>query len=177
MGYQETAVPVKSLAEVAGIKRAIDGSEEVRTCEYLNFYCAAKARMPLYSGGWFGGPLSDVPKDAEPIIAEGELFAMIGGSRMYQRGIGEWLDCIAGIDERGYAKMFEAIPFEEAIKAEARDPASSRRAECKMRRHLNRAYNLLLDEKDRIVLPAEFAGETDDRLDAAADADRRAGAE
>lgn len=157
MGYQETAVYVESLTEVAGIRRAIDASEQVKRCEYLHCYGAARSRMPLYWGGWFGGSLASVSEDAEPIIKEGELFAMVCGARFYQHGIGVWLDCIAGIDELGYAQMFEDIPLEATVKAEELDPEASHRAECMMRRHLNRAYNDGLSEKDRIALPAEFA--------------------
>lgn len=35
MGYQESLIRVSSLAEIAGIEKAIAESEEVQTLEYL----------------------------------------------------------------------------------------------------------------------------------------------
>ena len=48
MGYQESLIRVNSLAEIAGIEKAINESEEVKTLEYLVCLCGAKAKHDLY---------------------------------------------------------------------------------------------------------------------------------
>lgn len=47
MGYQESLIRVNSLAEIAGIEKAIAESEELRTLEYLVCVCGAKAKGDL----------------------------------------------------------------------------------------------------------------------------------
>ena len=95
MGYQESLISVDCLAEVAGIDSAIRGSEEVKTLEYLNCYCATRARCDMYWGGWLGGPLSSVSETEQPITKASSLFAVVGGARLYQPFL--WIDCIAGM--------------------------------------------------------------------------------
>lgn len=161
MGYQESLIQVQSLSEVAGIDRAIKESEELRTCEYLHCYCAARARRDLYRGDWFGfRKLSDVRDDEKPIFKKGDLFAVVGGARMYQYGF-HFLDWLAGISEPGYESLLEDIPLKEAYEEEARCPKASRAAEAFMRRSLNRSYNVRAGDDCKIELPEEFAGECD----------------
>ena len=157
MGRQESLIRVKTLAEVAGIQRAIEASEELKRLEYLVCFCAARARMPLYKGYECGRPLSDVREDEEPIIMENELFAVVGGARLYQYGKDFiWIDCIAGIAEYDYAYFFEDISKIHAFEDAERNPKAALDAERLMRIRLNRAYNSDMRGKDYIALPAEY---------------------
>lgn len=157
MGRQESLIRIKTLAEVAGIQRAIEASEELKRFEYLDCFCAARARMPLYRGNEFGRPLSDVREDEEPIIMENELFAVVGGSRFYQYGKDFiWIDCIAGIREYDYVYFFEDISIRHAFEDAERNPQAALDAERLMRIRLNRAYNSDMQIGDRIALPAEY---------------------
>lgn len=75
MGYQESLIRVSSLAEIAGIEKAIAESEEVQTLEYLVCICGAKAKVDLYRDNTFTAsrPLSDIKPNEEPIIRAGDL--------------------------------------------------------------------------------------------------------
>lgn len=84
MGYQESLIRVSSLAEIAGIEKAIAESEEVQTLEYLVCICGAKAKVDLYRDNTFTAsrPLSDIKPNEEPIIRAGDLFAVVAGARL-----------------------------------------------------------------------------------------------
>lgn len=142
MGYQESLINVDCIAEVAGIDRAIRESEEVKVLEYLNCYCAARARCDMYWGGWFGGPLSDVPESEQPIITADSLFAVVGGARLYQPFL--WIDCIAGMESGSYADFFEDIKLEVAYEEAERNPEAMKKAELRMRKGLKRSYDTVM---------------------------------
>ena len=97
-----------------------------------------------------------VQDDEKPIINEGELFAAVGGARLYQYSPCMWLDCIAGIEEEGFDAQFEKIPLEEVIKHSGEDIPSERRGEAMMRRALNEAYTFVMEGRHPIELPEEF---------------------
>ena len=107
MGYQESLIRVNSLAEIAGIEKAIAESEELRTLEYLVCVCGAKAKGDLYCDYTFTAsrPLSDIKPNEKPIVRAGELFAVVAGARLYQPFL--WIDCIAGISDPGYDEIME----------------------------------------------------------------------
>lgn len=112
MGYQESLIRVNSLAEIAGIEKAIAESEELRTLEYLVCVCGAKAKGNLYCDYTFTAsrPLSDIKPNEEPIVRAGELFAVVAGARLYQPFL--WIDCIAGISDPGYDEIMEDFPLD-----------------------------------------------------------------
>lgn len=112
MGYQESLIRVSSLAEIAGIEKAIAESEEVQTLEYLVCICGAKAKVDLYRDNTFTAsrPLSDIKPNEEPIIRAGDLFAVVAGARLYQPFL--WIDCIAGISDPGYEELMEDFPLD-----------------------------------------------------------------
>lgn len=155
MGYQESLISVSSLAEVAGICRAIEKSEELKTLEYLVCCCATRAKRDLYYGDVFGmRKLSDIPKDESPIIRTGDLFAVVAGARLYQPFL--WIDNIAGISELGYHELFDDIPL-DAVRAEgALHPSDARRAEILMRKSLNFSYTLAMQGEHPIKLPDDL---------------------
>ena len=155
MGYQESLIRVDTLAEVSGICRAIEESEELRTLEYLVCCCAARAKRDLFWGDEFGTrKLSDVAEDELPIIHKGELFAVVAGARLYQPFL--WIDCIAGIGDAGYDELFEDIPLADAHRDAKLHPDSARKAEAFMRRSLNKSYNSAMHGKHPITLPSKF---------------------
>lgn len=157
MGYQESLIQVSSLAEVSGIWRAIEESEELKTLEYLVCCCATRANSDLYYGGMFGErKLSEIPKDEGPIIRKGTLFAVVAGARLYQNQPFLWIDWIAGIDEAGYPELLEDIPLEKAHAEAKLHPDAAERARIFMRRSLNRSYNLAMRGEHPISLPDEF---------------------
>lgn len=161
MGYQESLIKVNSLAEVAGIAKAIEESEEVNTLEYLSCCCAARAKRDIYRGSWLGRSLSDVGEDESPIDTAGSLFAVLAGARLYQPFF--WIDCVAGINEQGYSTFFEDIPLEVAYKEASCHPDLAYKAECWMRRSLNRSYAIAMQGEHPIELPEEFAVDKDDK--------------
>lgn len=155
MGYQESLISVSSLAEVAGICRAIEESEELKTLEHLVCCCATRAKCDLYYGGVFGmRKLSDIPEDETPIVHAGDLFAVVAGARLYQPFL--WIDSIAGIDELGYSELFDDIPLEAAHAEGALHPDDARKAEILMRRSLNRSYTMAMNGEHPIKLPSDL---------------------
>lgn len=155
MGYQESLISVSSLAEVAGICRAIEKSEELKTLEYLVCCCATRAKQDLYYGDVFGTrKLSDIPKDESPIIRTGDLFAVVAGARLYQPFL--WIDNIAGISELGYHELFYDIPLDAARAEGALHPGDARRAEILMRKSLNFSYTLAMQGEHPIKLPDDL---------------------
>ena len=155
MGYQESLIRVSNLAEVSGICRAIDESEELKTLEYLVCCCAARAKRDLFQGDVFGmRKLSDVPEGELPIIREGDLFAVVAGARLYQPFL--WIDCIVGIDELGYDELLEDIPLADAHRNAELHPDSARKAEVLMRRSLNESYTFAMRGRHPIALPSEL---------------------
>lgn len=155
MGYQESLIRVDSLAEVSGICRAIEESEELKTLEYLVCYCAARARRDLYHGGVFGTrKVSEILEDEPPIIHKDDLFAVVAGARLYQPFI--WIDSIAGISVERYSELIEDIPLEQAHLEAALHPDAARKGEVFMRRSLNRSYNMAMRGERPIELPREF---------------------
>ena len=144
MGYQESLISVDCLAEVAGIDSAIRGSEEVKTLEYLNCYCATRARCDMYWGGWLGGPLSSVSETEQPIIKASSLFAVVGGARLYQPFL--WIDCIAGMGSGNYADFFEDIELEVAYEEAEREPVTAQKAERRMRKSLRHSYGFAMSD-------------------------------
>lgn len=155
MGYQESLIFVSNLAEVAGICRAIEESEELKTLEYLVCCCASRAKRDLYEGDVFGmRKLSDIPEDEAPIIHAGDLFAVVAGARLYQPFL--WIDSIAGIHELGYGELFDDIPLEAARVEGALHPDDARRAEIFMRKSLNQSYTLIMRGEHPITLPSDL---------------------
>lgn len=155
MGYQESLIRISSLAEVSGIHRAIEESEELKTLEYLVCCGAARANSDLYYGGICGErKLSDIPEGESPIVHEGELFAVVAGARLYQPFL--WIDQIAGIDEVEFAVLFKKIPLEEAHAEAKLHPDAAEQARVFMRRSLNRSYKRVMRDKRPITLPAEL---------------------
>jgi len=154
MGYQESLIRVDSLAEVAGIEKAIEESEELKTTEYLCCCCAARAKRDIFRGSWLGRPLSDVGEDEKPVYKAGTIFALVAGARLYQPFF--WIDCIAGIHDLDCSVLFETIPLEKAREEAVIHPEFARKAECWMRRSLNHSYHCFTRGKDQIVLPKEF---------------------
>ena len=155
MGRQESLISVENLAAVAGIDKAIRESEEVKTLEYLDCFCAARATRDLYRGDWFGmRSLSDVKDGEKPIVKEGDLFAVVGGARLYQPFL--WIDCIAGLHELGYSQLLEDIPLEKAYEEADLDPESAWKAECFMRTSLNRSYRFAMKGESPIELPEKY---------------------
>lgn len=142
MGYQESLISVESFAEVAGIDRAIQESEEVKTLEYLTCYCATRARCDMYRGDWFGRPLSDVSESEQPIIKAGSLFAVVGGARLYQPFL--WLDCIAGMESDNYTDFFEDVSLDIAYEEAKRNPDQAQKAEQRMRKSLKRSFDVAM---------------------------------
>lgn len=159
MGYQESYLKVESLAEIAGINRAIEKSEEIRTLEYLVFCCGVRAKQNLYGDSWFSGcrSLSDITGN-EPVVArEGDLFAVVAGARLYQPAdTFLWIDCIMGIGDPDFDSLVDVIPLAEAEEEARLDPAAAKKAERFMRRSLNASYNRAMQGKHPIKLPAEF---------------------
>ncbi|MBM6907471.1 hypothetical protein [Collinsella intestinalis] len=164
MGYQESLIPVNNLAEVSGICRAIEESEELKRLEYLACCCAARARTDLYHGGMFGErKLSDIPEDEMPVVKKGTLFAVVAGARIYQpSGWGfMWIDMIAGMRDPGYPVLVEDIPLEEAHAEAKLHPNAVERARVFMRRSLNMSYNMVMRGERPINLPSELLGSPD----------------
>lgn len=168
MGYQESLIRVNSLAEIAGIEKAISESEELQTLEYLVCLCGAKAKRDLYHDGTFmaSRPLSDIKADETPIVRSGELFAVVAGARLYQPFL--WIDCIAGISDPGYKELLEDFPLDVPRREAIIHPHEARTAEIFMRRSLNRSYNLAMRGRHPIRLPIEFIN-GDDVEDVAVD--------
>ena len=159
MGRQESLIRVDCLAEVAGIEKAIRESEELRTLEYLDCVCAARARRDLYRGDWAGmRRLTDIKEGEQPIYKKGDLFAVVVGARLYQYADGfHWIDCLAGIEEPGYMYLMEDISLVEAREEAESNPEAAKKAERFMRRSLNKSYNWAMRGEDPIELPEEFA--------------------
>lgn len=169
MGYQESFIPVNNLAEVSGICRAIEESEELKRLEYLVCCCAARAKTDLYYGGMFGERrLSDIPEDEMPVIDKGTLFAVVAGARLYQpSGWGfMWIDMIAGMNDPGYSVLIEDIPLEKAHAEAKLNPNTVERARVFMRRSLNKSYNMIMRGEHPINLPGEILGSPDPAFDA-----------
>lgn len=155
MGYQESLIRVNNLAEVSGICRAIEESEELKTLEYLVCCCAARATSDLYYGGVIGERnISDIPEGEAPIVHKGDLFAVVAGARLYQPFL--WIDQIAGINNPGYSELLEDIPLEKAHKEAELHPNAAERARVFMRRSLNRSYNHAMQGDHYISLPSEL---------------------
>ena len=165
MGYQESFIRVDSLAEVSGICRAIEESEELKTLEYLVCCCAARAKRDLYFDGTFGmRKIADIPENEHPFIRQGDLFAVVAGARLYQPFL--WIDNITGINEVDYGELVEDIPLERAHMDAELHPDAARKAEVFMRRSLNRSYNLAMRGDRPIELPDEFVDHSDNEPDA-----------
>lgn len=156
MGYQESLIRVSSLAEIAGIEKAIAESEELRTLEYLVCVCGAKAKGDLYCDYTFTASrsLSDIKPNEEPIVRAGELFAVVAGARLYQPFL--WIDCIAGISEPGYDEIMEDFPLDIPRQEAIIHPDEAKKAEIFMRRSLNQSYNRVMRDERPIQLPEEF---------------------
>ena len=156
MGYQESLIRVNSLAEIAGIEKAINESEEVKNLEYLVCLCGAKAKHDLYRDSTFSAcrPLNDVKTDERPIARAGELFAVVAGARLYQPFL--WIDCIAGISDPGYKELIEDFPLDIPRQEAIVHPREAKTAEIFMRRSLNRSYSLAMRGEHPIQLPEEF---------------------
>lgn len=156
MGYQESLIRVKCLAEVSGIHRAIEESEEVKTLEYLLCCGAARAKRDLYgSPGWPEfRTFSEIKENETPLAEKGSLFAVVAGARLYQSHF--WIDSLVGIDDPGYGSLLESIPLEEAYKEAELYPEAARRAEVAMRRRLNGIYTRIMKDEHPIRLPDEY---------------------
>ncbi|GEM_PF-1442698 len=165
MGYQESLIRVNSLAEIAGIEKAIAESEELRTLEYLVCVCGAKAKGDLYCDYTFTAsrPLSDIKPNEEPIVRAGELFAVVAGARLYQPFL--WIDCIAGISDPGYDEIMEGFPLDIPRQEAIIHPDEAKKAEIFMRRSLNQSYNRVMRGKRPIQLPKEFINPPDPNLE------------
>ncbi|WP_373161548.1 hypothetical protein [Collinsella aerofaciens] len=164
MGYQESLIRVNSLAEIAGIEKAIAESEELQTLEYLVCVCGAKAKGDLYCDNTFMGsrPLSDIKPNEEPIIRAGDLFAVVAGARLYQPFL--WIDCIAGISDPGYEELMEDFPLDTPRQEAILHPDEAKKAEIFMRRSLNQSYNRVMRGERPIQLPEEFINPPDPNL-------------
>ncbi len=156
MGYQESLIRVNSMAEIAGIEKAIAESEELQTLEYLVCVCGAKAKGNLYCDYTFTAsrPLSDIKANEEPIIRAGDLFAVVAGARLYQPFL--WIDCIAGISDPGYEELMEDFPLDIPRQEAILHPGEAKNAEIFMRRSLNQSYNCVMRGEHPIQLPEEF---------------------
>lgn len=156
MGYQESLIRVNSLAEIAGIEKAIAESEELQTLEYLLCVCGAKAKGDLYCDNTFMGsrPLSDIKPNEEPIIRAGDLFVVVAGARLYQPFL--WIDCIAGISDPGYDELMEDFPLDIPRQEAVIHPDEAKKAEIFMRRSLNQSYSRVMRGEHPIQLPEEF---------------------
>ena len=155
MGYQESLIQVGSLAEVSGICRAIEESEELKTLEYLVCCCAARAKCDLYCAGVFEPRIiHDMPGGKSPLIRTGDLFAVVAGARLYQPFL--WIDNIAEGSAARYSELIEDIPLKRAGKEAALHPDAARKGEVFMRRSLNRSYNMAMRGEHPIDLPKEF---------------------
>lgn len=156
MGYQESLIRVNSMAEIAGIEKAIAESEEVQTLEYLVCVCGAKAKRDLYCDNTFMGfrPLSDIKSNERPIIRAGDLFAVVAGARLYQPFL--WIDCIAGISDPGYEELMEDFPLDVPRQEAIIHPDEAKNAEIFMRRSLNQSYSCVMRDELPIQLPEEF---------------------
>lgn len=156
MGYQESLIRVSSLAEIAGIEKAIAESEEVQTLEYLVCICGAKAKVDLYRDNTFTAsrPLSDIKPNEKPIIRAGDLFAVVAGARLYQPFL--WIDCIAGISDPGYEELMEDFPLDVPRQEAIIHPDEAKKAEMFMRRSLNQSYTRVMRGEHPIQLPEEF---------------------
>lgn len=164
MGYQESLIRVSRLAEVSGICRAIEESEELKRLEYLVCCCATQAKCDLYHGGMFGErKISDVPEGEPPIIHKGDLFAVVAGARLYQPFL--FIGNIAGINDVDYSQLFEDIPLELAHRDAKLHRDAARKAEVFMRRSLNRSYNFAMRGDHPIKLPDEFLDASDQKSD------------
>lgn len=159
MGYQEPYLRVNCLAEIAGIERAVNESEEVKTLEYLVCVCGVRVKQDLHGGSWLSGcqSLSSLKGD-EPIVArEGDLFAVVAGARLYQPSDPFlWIDCIVGIGGPEYDTLVEVIPLEKAREEAELRLGKAKEAERFMRRSLNNSYNRAMRGEHPIELPAEF---------------------
>lgn len=156
MGYQESLIRVNSLAEIAGIEKAIAESEELQTLEYLVCVCGAKAKVDLYRDNTFTGsrPLSDIKPNEKPIIKAGDLFAVVAGARLYQPF--HWIDCIAGISDPGYKEIIEDFSLDIPRQEANIHPDEAKQAEIFMRRSLNQSYSRVMRGEHPIQLPDEF---------------------
>lgn len=164
MGYQESLIRVNSLAEIAGIEKAIAESEELQTLEYLVCVCGAKAKGDLYRDYTFTAsrPLSDIKANEKPIIRAGDLFAVVAGARLYQPFL--WIDCIAGISDPGYEELMEDFPLDIPRQEAILHPDEAKNAEIFMRRSLNQSYNRVMRGERPIQLPEGFINPPDPNL-------------
>ncbi len=125
MSYQESMVQISSLAEAAGIRRALmDKGWE----HWFGYFSTEKALKDLT----IGNPLvtSDDDIDCREHIPAGTTFVMVGGDRYpYQMSFGRWhfLDAVEGLTMKNYYDHFEPLDEAQVEASWDEDPEAAQR--------------------------------------------------
>lgn len=106
MGYQESMIRVSSLAEAAGIRRAL---KEKVPPQLFAYFATERVLTDLR----LGDPL-DLSTDFDDclVVPAGTLFVMAGGERRpYQMRVGRWhyLDDVRGLTMANYYQHFQPL--------------------------------------------------------------------
>lgn len=127
MGYQESFIPIRHLAEAAGIRDAINKYKLEQDYDYW-YYCATKAKVS--------------ESDARhPFGNVGELYVCVGGQRRpYTRPGSYFLDDLS-FGAEDYPRFFEDI--DEALVDEAASacPDAAKSAKREMEQHLAHVWD------------------------------------
>lgn len=139
MGYQESHIDVDSLAEAAGIIRAIREAEEH---EWITVWGAERSTMDLHYGDPFGFN-EGRPLEKCLVIPKGTLAVVVCGDRHpYQDSRDmRYIDGFIETDTIGYSKCFERIPQEKLDEAAKLDPEQDRQAYEQMRRYMEHVWD------------------------------------
>lgn len=122
MGYQESFIPIRHLAEAAGIRDAINKYKLEQDYDYW-YYCATKAIVPD-------------PCKRHPFGDTGRLYVCVGGQRSpYTRPGSYFLDELTfGVDD--YPKFFEDLDETLVDEAAFSCPNIAELARREMEQHL-----------------------------------------
>lgn len=139
MGYQESMIDVDSLAEAAGILRAV---KEAEPREWLHAFGTERSLRDLHYGDPFGFN-EGRPLEKCALIPAGLLVVTVFGDRKpYQfcRDM-RFLDGIVELDEMAYWRCFEGIPQEQLDQAAKNDPVEEGKAHDQMKFYLDHVWD------------------------------------